>query len=128
MKIKKIIPLFDTLITTAKRYEHDLTTESGLVLAGRTEGSMNEFQTVVAVGEQCRGIKPGDVVHISFKNYIFVEHKGAGVGADNVERDKMSIKYEIPVIDVDGMQCLYLKYRDIEYIAEVEVDGGGLLQ
>lgn len=127
MKIKKIIPLFDTVITTAKRYEYDLTTESGLVLAGRTEGSMNDFQTVVAVGEQARGIKPGDVVHINFRSYAVPIHKSVGI-EDNVQKDSVSVEYQIPMVEVDGMKCLYLKYRDIEYIAEVEVDGGGLLQ
>lgn len=127
MKIKKIIPLFDTVITTAKRYEHDITTDSGLVLTSRMEGSMNEFQTVVAVGEQCRGIKVGDVVHINFRSYAVPVHKSVGI-EDNVQKDAVSITYEIPMVEVDGKQCLYLKYRDIEYIAEVEVDGGGLLQ
>lgn len=128
-KIKKIKPLFDTVITTAKRYEHSITSDSGLILStSRMEGSMNDFQTVVAVGEQCRGVQPGDVVHINFMSYARAEHKSAGIGADNIEKDKVEISYQIPMVEVDGMQCLYLKYRDLEYVAEVEVDEGGLLQ
>lgn len=126
-KIKKIKPLFDKVITTAKRYEKDLTTDSGLVLSSRMEGNLNEFQTIVAVGEQCRGLQPGDVVKINFGRYAVPVHKSVGI-QDNVQKDSVSIQYEIPMIEVDGHACLSLRYNDIEFVAEVEVDGGGLLQ
>lgn len=128
MKIKEIKPLFDTVLTTAKKYQTDLTTESGLILSSRMEGAMNEFQTVVAVGPQCTGVNVGDVVKINFMNYARPEHKSKGVGADNIERDEIVVKYDVPTEMVDGHECLRLHYRDLIYVAIVEVDAGGLLQ
>lgn len=117
------------VITTAKRYEHDITTDSGLVLTSRMEGNINDFQVVVAVGEQCRGLNVGDVVHINFMRYAQPVHKSAGVqDGTNTERDMLSVQYQIPMVEIDGQQCLKLRYNDIEFVAEVEVDGGGLLQ
>ena len=127
MKIKEIKPLFDTVITTAKKYETDLTTDSGLVLASRMEGSLNEFQTVVAVGPQCAGVNVGDVVKINFMSYARPEHKSKGISG-GVEGDEVIVRFDVPTENIDGHECLRLHYRDLMYVAIVEVDAGGLLQ
>ena len=59
MKIKKIKPLFNSLITTMDKYEEDVT-NNGIIDTKRQEGSLKEYQTVIAVGTTVRDIKVGN--------------------------------------------------------------------
>lgn len=127
-RIKKIRPLFTGVVTTARKYVGDITTESGLVMADRMEGTLNMFQQVVAVGTTVRDVKPSDVVCINFSRYLKAKHV-PGVIQDNVQSDNLQAVYEIPQVEVDGVQCLFLQNNDIEYVVEeYEVDEGGLFQ
>lgn len=130
-KIKKVRPLFTGIITTAKKYVGEVTTAGGLLLdTTRMSGSLNPYQTVVSVGDMCKDIKEGDVVKINFKRYAKAQHlPGAIDEAQNKQFDNMSITYEIPMINLDGQECLFLQSNDIEYVVtDYEVDEGGLLQ
>lgn len=127
-KIKKVRPLFTGVVTTAQKYVGDITTESGLVLTNKLEGQLNNYQTVIAVGKMCTDLKPGDVVCINFKRYLKVKHL-PGVIEDNVESDNMKGIYEIPSINIDGHDFLFIQNNDIEFVVdEYEVDEGGLFQ
>lgn len=126
-KIKKIKPLFTNIVTTAKRYVGDQT-ESGLVLPGKMDGTMNRYQTVVAAGPMASGLKEGDIVCLNFSRYMRTRHV-PGKLEDNVVTDDMSCVYEIPVVEVDGQECLLVSNSDVEYVVEeAEIDDGGLLQ
>lgn len=130
-KIKKVRPLFTGIITTAQKYVGEVTTAGGLLLdTTRMSGSLNPYQTVVSVGDMCKDIKEGDVVKINFKRYAKAQHlPGAIDEAQNKQFDNMSITYEIPMINLDGQECLFLQSNDIEYVVtDYEVDEGGLLQ
>ena len=58
-KIKKIRPLFTGVITTAKKYVGDQhTNKSGLIIdTTKMSGSLNPFQTVLAVGTMVSDVK-----------------------------------------------------------------------
>ena len=130
-KIKKVKPLFTGVITTAKKYVGDTMTDGGLILdTRRMSGSLNPFQTVVAVGNTVSGVKEGDIVKLSFKRYAIVKHTpGAIDEAENKQFDNMGYDYEIPVIKINDVEHLFMQNSDIEYIVEdYEVDEGGLLQ
>ena len=127
-KIKKVRPMFNGVITTATRFVYDGTTESGIILANKLEGQINPYQIVIAKGKTCPDIEVGDIVKLNFKRYAKAKHVPGGV-EDNVQSDNLSIVYELPSIEIDGKECLYMQYNDIEYVVEEsEVDDGGLLQ
>lgn len=127
-KIKKIRPLFTGVVTTSQRYQGEITTEAGLVLANKMEGQINMFQTVVSVGKMVTDLKPGDVVCINFKRYLKAKHV-PGVIEDNIQSDNLGAVYEIPQIEMDGHQYLFLQNNDIEFVVEeYDVDEGGLFQ
>ena len=132
-KIKKVHPMFNSIVTTAKRYvgEEAAVTDSGLIVDTRKmDGSLNNFQTVLFVGSTVHDVKPGDVVYINFDRYAIIKHT-PGKLEDNIETDTMSYTYQIPMVEVDGQKCLRLQTNDIEYFMEpgdYEVDGGGLFQ
>ena len=126
-KIKKVRPLFTGIVTTANKYVGDMKTAGGLII-DTTKMGLNPFQTVIAVGKMCQDVKEGDVVKLNYKRYVKAKHV-PGVIEDNVQSDNMSAVYEIPMINVDGQECLFVQNNDVEYIVEdYEVDKGGLLQ
>lgn len=130
-KIRKVRPLFTGIVTTAKKYVGEVKTSGGLLLdTTRMEGSLNPYQTVVSVGAMCKDVKEGDVVKLNFKRYAKAQHTpGAIDEAQNKQFDSMSVVYEIPMICIDGQECLFVQSNDIEYVVEdYEVDEGGLLQ
>ena len=123
--------MFTAVITTAKTYVGDQKLAGGnLWDPTKRNGSLNYFQTVVAVGTTVSGIKEGDIVKVNFKRYAKAQHvPGAIDEAEHKMTDNMSITYEIPIITIDEEQYLLLQNNDIEYvITEYEADESGLIQ
>lgn len=130
-KIKKVRPLFTGVVTTANKYVGEMTTAGGLLVdTTRLEGSLNPYQVVVSVGSMVKDVKEGDIVKINCKRYLVVHHlPGAIDEAQNKQFDSPMKSYEIPKIDIDGKEYLFLQVNDIEYVVEdSEIDEGGLLQ
>lgn len=115
MKIKKIKPLFNSLITTMDKYEEDVT-NNGIIDTKRQEGSLKEYQTVIAVGTTVRDIKVGNIVMINPKNYAVRKYSENSIKND-IEMNPV-ITYKFNVIELDGKDCLLLQDRDIDYIIE----------
>lgn len=123
--------MFTGVITTAITYKGEVTTNGGIILDTRKmDGTINPYQTVVAVGSMVHDLKEGDVVKINFKRYEKAQHlPGAIDEAQNKQYDNLSIGVEIPSIVINDIEYLYLQNNDIEYIVEdYEVDAGGLFQ
>lgn len=131
--IKGVKPMFNGIVTTARRYVGDTTTKGGLLLdTKKMDGSMNPFQWVVSVSDMVAnstGLKKGDIVNINFKRYARVNHVPGAI-ENNVQSDNMSLSYEIPMIDIEGVEYLFLQSNDIEFIVtDYEgIEEGGLLQ
>lgn len=129
-KVKEVKPLFTGVITTAHVYSEDVRSESGLYL-GTTKmaGAMNPYQWVVEVGPMVTGVKKGDIVKINFKRYMVVQHLKGKI-EDNVQKDNLNAAYEIPYIEIDGKNYLWLQNNDLEYVVtDYEgVSDGGLLE
>lgn len=117
LKIKKIKPMFTHLITTMDRYEEDVTTVGGLIDTHKQKGSVKEYQKVVAVGSSVRDIKIGDLVLINPKNYRILKHE-KGSMKDGVITDNPVVGYNIPTVEINGENFMYLDDRDIEYVIE----------
>lgn len=129
--IKKIRPLFTGVITTANTYVGEVAAPGGLLLdVTKMEGSLNNYQRVVAVGKMVTDVKPGEIVCINFKRYKMVKHLPGAIGENNVQKDDMNAEYDIPAIVLGGKKHLFIQNNDIEFVVEDYdgVDDGGLLQ
>lgn len=129
--IKHVKPMFTGVVTTSKRYVGDMMTAGGLLIdTRRMEGELNPYQTVVSVGPMCQGLKEGDIVKINFKRYFKAKHVPGVIDAEqNTQSDNLQASYEIPVININGQEFLFIQNTDIEYIVDdYDVDAGGLLQ
>ena len=116
LKIKKIRPMFTSLITTMNKYEQDEII-SGLIDPLKREGSIKEYQTVLSVGSMVKDIKVGDLVCINPTRFAVKKHT-EGTLKDGVVKDNPIIQYNFDVIEMDGEQCLLLQDRDIDFIIE----------
>lgn len=128
--IKKVKPLFTSVITSATVYSEDIITKSGLVIPNKLTGQLNPYQTVTAVGDMVKNIKVGDIVKINFKRYIKARHTPGSIDEDqNIQHDDMSVVYELPTVEINGVKFLNLQNSDIEYVVEdAEIGDDGLLQ
>ena len=128
-KIKKVRPLFTGVVTTARKYVGETTTAGGLIVdTTKMEGTLNNYQIVTAVGTMVKDLKEGDIVKINYKRYAKAKHLPGAI-EDNIQSDNMSVVYEIPMININGEEHLFIQNNDIEYVVEdYEVGEGGLLQ
>ena len=117
--IKKIKPMFNSLLVTCNKYPKDVTLQGTSLVDTTKADTVKEYQTVVAVGPSVRGIEPGDVVFINPKRYAVKKHREGSL-KDGVITDNPIIGYNFNIIEVDGVQHLYIQDNDIDYVAEGE--------
>ena len=117
--IKKIKPTFNGLITTMNRYEQDVKVKGTDLIDSSKSNAVKEYQTVVAVGPMVRGIEVGDTVFINPNRYAVMKHK-AGSLQDGVIKDNPVIGYNFDIVEIEGVNHLYLQDSDIKFVAEIE--------
>ena len=116
MKIKRIKPLLNHIVTTANIYT---SVQDDIIEEGKCEGNFKEYQTVVAVGPNCTTVKPGDLVVINPKAYAIPRHKSREDSLTGLmTNDEVYMEIQFPIIDLDGIPHLFLYDRDIDFIIE----------
>ena len=112
IKIKKLKPIFDTVITALDIYEEDVV-QNGIVII--PAGAVKQYQTVLAVGEFVKNINVGDLVMINFSRFIKRKYK-----ENSIKNDEQSMIDEpildVPKIYIDGKLCCKITDRDIDGI------------
>ena len=117
LKVKKIKPLFTSRITTMDKYEQDKITDGGLIDTSKQQGTLKEYQTVLAVGDSVRNIKVGDLVCVNPARFAVRKHE-KGSMRDGIITDNPVVGYNFDIVEMDGKNCLLLQDRDIEFIIE----------
>ena len=117
LKIKKVKPMFTSIVTTMDKYMVDTTLESGIIDTTKKPGGVKEYQRVIAVGTSVRDIKVGDLVCIDPTRYAVKKHQEGSL-KDGVITDNPVIRFDFPTIEMNGKQYLYLQDRDIDFIIE----------
>lgn len=116
INIKMIAPLFNRILVTADRRTSTKTLGgTTLIDARKTEGTLLEYQKVVAVGNQVKTMKPGDLVCIDPSRYAKKLHQ-AGSLKDNVITDNPVITYNFEMVVMDGVEYILLYDSDISFI------------
>ena len=113
--IKKIQPMYTKILTTMCKYEEDELTNGGLIDASKTQGTLKEYQTVIAVGNSVRNVKVGDLVCINPERYAVKKHE-AGSLKDGVITDNPVIKYNFNIMELEGVPHLLLDENDVSFI------------
>lgn len=113
--------LFDSVMTTADKYEKDERTANGMILD--LKDTLKEVQRVIAVGPLVKGVKEGDMVKLDLTRYNRMRHEQ--VQKSREERfseydttDQATIVCDIPNETVDDKTVLMLHERDIAFIVD----------
>ena len=113
--IKKIQPMYTKILTTMCKYEEDEKTASGLIDSTKTQGTLKEYQTVIAVGNSVRNVKVGDLVCVNPERYAVKKHE-AGSLKDGVITDNPVVKYNFNIMELEGVPHLLLDENDVSFI------------
>lgn len=113
--IKKIQPMYTKILTTMCKYEEDELTAGGLIDSTKTQGTLKEYQTVVAVGNSVRNVKVGDLVCVNPERYAVKKHE-VGSLKDGVITDNPVIKYNFNIMELEGVPHLLLDENDVSFI------------
>lgn len=113
--IKKIQPMYTKILTTMCKYDEDELTAGGLIDSTKTQGTLKEYQTVVAVGNSVRNVKVGDLVCVNPERYAVKKHE-AGSLKDGVITDNPVIKYNFNIMELEGVPHLLLDENDVSFI------------
>jgi co-chaperonin GroES (HSP10) len=97
------------------KYEEDEMTAGGLIDSTKTQGTLKEYQTVIAVGNSVRNVKVGDLVCINPDRYAVKKHE-AGSLKDGVITDNPVIKYNFNIMELEGVPHLLLDENDVSFI------------
>jgi co-chaperonin GroES (HSP10) len=97
------------------KYEEDEITAGGLIDSTKTQGTLKEYQTVVAVGNSVRNVKVGDLVCVNPERYAVKKHE-AGSLKDGVITDNPVIKYNFNIMELEGVPHLLLDENDVSFI------------
>lgn len=116
LKLKKVRPLFNMILTSMDTYEEDQMI-GGIINSTKQRGALKEYQTVIAVGDTVRNIKAGDMVNINPSRYAQVKHKKGSLN-DGIVQDNPVVRYNFNTIEVDGKELLVLYDQDINFIIE----------
>jgi hypothetical protein len=114
LKIKKIKPMFNRVLTTCDLYTEDLMTD-GIIDSTKVEGAIKEYQTVIACGPMVKCVKPGDIVVVNPTRYQVMKHK-EGTLNDGIIGDNAVLSYNFPIMIVDDAPCLYIYDSDIDFV------------
>lgn len=112
LKLKKIKPMFNNILTTMEKYEEDV---MSMGIITKKQGGLKEYQKVIEVGSSVREVKEGDLVCINPKRFAVRKHQDGSL-KDGVITDNPVTTYNFDVIELDGVQYLLLQDRDIDFI------------
>jgi hypothetical protein len=117
LKLKKITPLYNAIVTTATKYEeHSNIPGTTLIDAGKMKRGLNEYQVVIAVGTTVQEVKVGDLVCINPDRYRIIKQKSATKSEMAETYEPTVIGYNFNVLELDGTECLMLYESDIKFI------------
>lgn len=119
IKLKKIKPMFTSILTTADKFTEQRYMPGTMIIdptASKT--GLKEYQTVIAVGDSVRGIKPGDLVCINPERYAVRKYKKDSVREQMEEYNNVVVSYNFHMVEVDGKDCLFIDDRDIDFVVE----------
>lgn len=118
LKLKKIKPIGCQVLVTENMYGWDDFDESGLIIHKR--GDLKFYQEVLAVGDDVKFVKPGDVVAINFYKYCQFEHDENSIRVNGINKIVSINLNEVEMVgeNDEPVTCVLIDQRDVQYIIE----------
>lgn len=118
LKLKTVKPIGQQILVSEDLYGYDDKDASGIIV--HKKGDIKEYQTVIAVGDDAKWVKPGDKVMINFYNYAVFKYDKNSVRAGD-DNPIVGLRLNELIIEKDGKEpvtCFIIDCRDIKYIIE----------
>lgn len=118
LKIKRIKPIGSQVLVSKSLYGWDDMNESGIIL--NKKGDLKFYQEVIAVGDDVRFVKPGDVVEINFYKYAQLQDDPNSIKAMETNKMVTLLLNEVEMTNDAGdtVPCILIDQRDVKYILE----------
>ena len=118
LELRKIKPMGCQVLVTENLYGWDDFDEAGLIIHKR--GDLKFYQEVIAVGDDVKFVKPGDVVAINFYKYCEFKNSENSVKVNGLNEVVAIHLNEVEMVDANGepITCILIDFRDIKYILE----------
>ena len=116
LSIKEIKPIGCQVLVTKNLYGWDDFDESGLVI--HAKGEIKQYQEVIAVGDDVKFVKPGDVVDINFYKYCAFENDENSIKVNGTNKVVSLHLKEVDLTNDGGevVTCFLIDQRDVNYI------------
>ena len=116
LKIKKVKPIGCQVLVTENLYGWDDFDESGLIIHKR--GDLKTYQEVIAVGDDVKMVKPGDLVEINLYKYCSFENDPTSIKVNGTNK---IVSLHLNEIEMTGendepVTCFLIDQRDIKFI------------
>jgi len=100
-----------------KYTDEELKAAGGIIDTRKIQNPIRDIQQVVAVGDLAaqRGIEVGDYVKFNPKRYSKPVHNPGSLQG-TTRKDDVVIDYNIPTIEIDGIEYLFVSDNDLEFI------------
>lgn len=119
ISIKKIVPSFTTVVTTMEKYNKDGLNEFGLIDPSKSQGTLKEFQYVIAVGPNVRSCKQGDLVKVNPSKYaVYKQRQTPNISEEIEGYSRQLTGYSFNTVEIKGEKHLLLQDNDVEYVVE----------
>lgn len=119
LKILKGRPLLNYVILTADKYTKE-DTKGDVLYNTELEGKLKPYQKIISISPRIAstGLEPGMLVLINVERYGKAIQKRDAFTQSEDELHNATKVYHVPMIDIDGKECLKLGDNDIEFIID----------
>lgn len=120
LNLKKIKPIGSQVQVTEEIYGYDDVNAAGIIKEGHKKGDLKTYQTVIAVGDDVKFVKPGDVVEINFYKYAVFKEDPNSIKA-MADNPIVGLRLnEVDMVDENGelIPTMIIDQRDVKYIIE----------
>ena len=116
LKLRKIKPIFSQVLVTEDLYGWDDKNAAGIIV--HKKGDLKTHQKVLAVGDDVKTVKPGDLVEVNLYKYAVFKEDPNSVKAmaDNPMIGLRLNEVELTDENDESVYAFIIDQRDIKYI------------
>lgn len=116
LKLKKIKPIFSQVLVTEELYGWDDKNAAGIIV--HKKGDLKTHQKVLAIGDDVKTVKPGDLVEVNLYKYAVFKEDPNSVKAmaDNPMVGLRLNEVELTDENDESVYAFIIDQRDIKYI------------
>lgn len=106
-----------------ERYPNSSVITNGVIGLKNLEGTVKDYQKVIAIGQTVKDVKVGDIVKVNPIRYAQFKNTPGSI-KEGIQETNPIVKYNIPTIEINGNEYMKLDAADIDYIFDEYEENG----